>query len=155
MYYKLKDTGSSYYDASQAKGIVSNRIEELKETPHVFAALREGRLVKVEDEDEIQAALAAQAEYDAELERRSKKSADLVLNTTTSTNTDESKKSGSKDKTDAEKRTELEDAYNKATGETAAPDASDDDLNAAIAEASKNAGSKKKGLASLADEGSN
>lgn len=63
-FFRLKDTGSSFYDPSQAAGVVADRTQPLELTAAVMRAERDGVLIRVEKSegkatfDQEQAAIA-------------------------------------------------------------------------------------------------
>jgi len=60
-FFKLKDTGTTFYDVSQAKGLVADRVAELELTENVRKAKSRGIILEV-DEAEGKEALAKQEE---------------------------------------------------------------------------------------------
>lgn len=61
-YYKLRDTGTSFYDSAQGQGLVAHRINALESTDNVMEAIRDRRILLIEDTDEIKEKIKAQNE---------------------------------------------------------------------------------------------
>jgi hypothetical protein len=49
IYAKLKDKGTTFYDASQGKGVVADRVGEFKNSALVSKAINSGILIKLDD----------------------------------------------------------------------------------------------------------
>src|SRR5688572_5457434 len=63
-YFKLKDTGTTFYDVNQSKGLVADRVAELELTDNVRKAKSSGVIIEVSESEGKAAIEKQEADYE-------------------------------------------------------------------------------------------